>query len=148
MEHEVQDQCTVLETTRSVCPECLSTVDAWILRRDNRVFMREKCPVHGWFEALLNSDAEMCQASLPYNKPGTQPLGFSTRVVDGCPRDCGLCPDHIQHTCLALIEVTSDCNLNCPTCFADSQPGFNLSLAQVERMLDRFVELEGHPEVV
>lgn len=39
----------------------------------------------------MSSDAEMYLSSLPYNKPGTLPLGFSTEVVDGCPRDCGLC---------------------------------------------------------
>jgi len=86
--------------------------------------------------------------SLPFNKPGSSPLGFSTEVKDGCPYDCGLCPEHKQHTCSALIEVTSRCNLNCPVCFADSQPGFDLSIAQVERMIDRFIELEGNPEVL
>ena len=136
------------ETTRSVCPECLNTVDAEILITDGRVIMRKRCPVHGWFEALMSSDAEMYLNSLPYNKPGRSPLEFSTEVVGGCPQDCGLCPDHKQHTCLAVIEVTSHCNLNCPICFADSQPGFNLSLAQVERMIDRFIELEGNPEVI
>jgi len=123
-------------------------VDAQIIITDGRVIMRKKCPVHGRFEALMSSDAEMYLNSLPYNKPGLSPLEFSTEVVSGCPQDCGLCPDHKQHTCLALIEVTSHCNLNCPICFADSQPGFNLSLAQVERMIDRFIELEGNPEVI
>jgi len=139
---------TLLETTRSVCPQCLNIVDAQILRRDGQIVMHKECLAHGHFEALLSSDAEMHLRSLPYNKPGTTPLGYSTKVVAGCPHDCGLCPDHIQHTCLGLIEVTSRCNLSCPTCFADSQPGFDLSMAQVERMLDRFIELEGEPEVV
>ncbi len=141
-------QDSFLEATRSVCPECLATLDAQIVIRDGRVIMRKECPQHGWFEALLSSDAEMYLKSLPYNKPGRSPLGFSTEVTDGCPLDCGLCPEHKQHTCLALIEITSDCNLNCPTCFADSQPGFSLSVAQVERMIDRFIELEGSPEVI
>jgi uncharacterized radical SAM superfamily Fe-S cluster-containing enzyme len=136
------------ELTRSICPKCLDTIDAQILLKGGRVIMRKRCATHGWFEALLSSDAEMYLASLRYNKPGTMPLGFSTEVVDGCPRDCGLCPEHKQHTCLALIEVNSHCNLDCPICFADAQPGFSLSMAQVERMLDRFVELEGDPEVV
>ena len=136
------------ELTRSICPRCLETIDAQILLRDGRVIMRKRCPTHGWFESLISSDAEMYLDSLRYNKPGTMPLGYSTEVVDGCPRDCGLCPEHKQHTCLALIEVNSHCNLDCPICFADAQPGFSLSIAQVERMLDRFVELEGDPEVV
>ena len=136
------------ELTRSVCPKCLETIDAQILLKDGRVIMRKRCPAHGWFEALISSDAEMYLASLPYNKPGTMPLGYSTEVVDGCPRDCGLCPEHKQHTCLGLIEVNSHCNLDCPICFADAQPGFSLTMEQVERMLDRFIELEGDPEVV
>ena len=136
------------ELTRSVCPKCLEPIDAQVLIRGGSVVMRKRCPDHGWTEALISSDAEMYLASLRYNKPGTMPLGYSTDVVDGCPKDCGLCPEHKQHTCLALIEVNSHCNLDCPICFADAQPGFSLSMGQVERMLDRFIELEGDPEVV
>jgi uncharacterized radical SAM superfamily Fe-S cluster-containing enzyme len=136
------------ELTRSICPVCRATVDAQILLRDGRVVMRKRCPQHGWFEALVSSDAEAYVGSLRYNKPGSISLGFSTEVRDGCPLDCGLCPEHKQHTCLGLIEVNSHCNLDSPICFANAQTGFSLSLAQVERMLDRFVALEGEPEVV
>ena len=136
------------ELTRSICPVCRDTIDAQILLKDGKVIMRKRCKTHGWFSSLISSDSEMYLNSLKYNKPGTLPLGFSTEVVDGCPKDCGLCPEHKQHTCLGLIEVNSHCNLDCPICFADAQPGFSLSMTQVERMLDRFVELEGEPEVV
>ena len=136
------------ELTRSICPRCLDTIDAQILLQDGRVIMRKRCANHGWFESLISSDAEMYLDSLRYNKPGTMPLEYSTEVVDGCPKDCGLCPEHKQHTCLGLIEVNSYCNLDCPICFADAQPGFSLTMEQVERMLDRFIELEGEPEVV
>ncbi len=139
---------TFCKTTRSVCPQCLTTIEAHIIIREDRVVMEKKCQIHGRFEVLLSSDAQMYLNSLPYNKPGKSPLGYSTEIIDGCPFDCGICPEHKQHTCLALIEVTSNCNLNCPVCFADSQPGFSLSLAQVERMIDRFIELEGNPEVL
>jgi uncharacterized radical SAM superfamily Fe-S cluster-containing enzyme len=131
--------------TRSICPRCLDPIDAQILLNDGRVIMRKRCSKHGWFESLISSDAQMYIDSLRYNKPGTNPLGYSTEVVDGCPLDCGLCPEHKQHTCLSLIEVNSHCNLDCPICFADAQPGFSLTMVQVERMLDRFVELEGEP---
>ena len=98
------------ELTRSICPQCLKPIDAQILIKDGRVIMRKRCPDHGWFQALISSDAEMYLSSLRYNKPGTMPLQYSTEVVDGCPLDCGLCPEHKQHTCLALIEVNSHCN--------------------------------------
>jgi uncharacterized radical SAM superfamily Fe-S cluster-containing enzyme len=68
---------------------------------------------------------------------------ISTEVSKGCPLDCGLCPEHRQHTCLALIEVNTACNLDCPVCFANADAGFNLTVPEVEAMLDRLVELEG-----
>lgn len=136
------------ETTASVCPKCLSVIEADIIVAEGRVIMRKTCPRHGRFEALMSSDARWYVDSLPFNKPGIQPLGYSTKVSRGHPWDCGLCPEHKQHTCLGLIEVTSACNQDCPVCFADSQPAFTLSLAQVERMLDRFIQLEAEPGVI
>ena len=134
--------------TRSICPHCRKVIDAQILLKDGRVIMRKRCPDHGWMESLVSSDAEYYVNSQKYNKPGTLPLKFSTEVVDGCPLDCGLCPEHKQHTCLALIEVNTACNLACPTCFANAGRGYNLSMEEVEGMLDSFVEMEGRPEVV
>ena len=40
------------ELTRSICPECRRVVDAHILIRDNKVYMRKRCPDHGLFEGL------------------------------------------------------------------------------------------------
>lgn len=76
---------TPCQTTRSVCPECLDPLDAQIVIIDSRVIMQKKCPNHGYFEVLLSSDAEMYLKSLPYNKPGRSPLGFSTEIARGCP---------------------------------------------------------------
>ncbi|MBA2536523.1 MAG: radical SAM protein, partial [Actinobacteria bacterium] len=140
-----------LELTKSICPVCKRVIEAEVNVRDNRVVMRKRCPEHGPFEALVYSDAELYVAQQRYNKPGTLPLGFQTEVRDGCPLDCGLCPDHKQHACLGLIEVNTGCNLDCPICFADSghQPdGFSLTREQVAFMLDTFVAAEGEPEVV
>lgn len=136
------------ELTRSICPKCKRVIDAQVILKNGKVFMRKRCPDHGWFEALVSSDAAWYVASAAYNKPGSMPLQFSTQVKEGCPLDCGLCPEHKQHTCLALIEVNTGCNLNCPICFADAGTGYTLTLAEVERMLDRLLELEGEPEVV
>ncbi|TMD58022.1 MAG: radical SAM protein [Chloroflexi bacterium] len=141
------------ELTRSLCPQCKRVIDAQILLRDGRVIMRKRCPEHGWFEALVFGDADLYTRIQRFNKPGTLPLKFATETRDGCPLDCGLCPEHQQHTCLALIEVNSGCNLDCPLCFANSgthlaKTGFELTYEQVDFMLDRFVEAEGQPEVI
>lgn len=136
------------ELTRSICPECRRVIDAQILLRNNRVFMRKRCPEHGLFEAHIYGDAEAYVANSRFNKPGSIPLQFATDVTNGCPYDCGLCPDHQQHACVGIIEVNSACNMNCPLCFANAGPGFNLTLEEVEFILDRFVEAEGQPEMV
>jgi len=134
--------------TRSICPICLTLIDAQVLIRDNRVIMKKRCKEHGQFEVLLSSDADYYRWSLKFNKPGTLPREFGTDTRDGCPYDCGLCPEHQQHTCLGIIEVTENCNMRCPTCFANSSVGNSLTLEQVESMLDTFVSYEGSPEVV
>ncbi len=136
------------ELTRSMCPVCKKIIDAQIHLKDNKVMMRKRCPEHGWFEALMSSDAEGYVSNLVYNKPGDIPFEFATEVKDGCPYDCGLCPEHKQHTCLALIEVNTGCNLACPTCFANAGTGYNITLDECETMLDAFIRAEGDPEVL
>lgn len=140
-----------VEYTKSICPVCKVVVDAQVNIRDDKVFLRKRCRDHGQFEALVYGDAQAYLASARFNKPGTIPLAFQTEVRDGCPSDCGLCPEHKQHACLGIIEVNTNCNLDCPICFADSghQPdGYSITLEQCERMLDVFVQSEGEPEVV
>lgn len=110
--------------------------------------MKKRCPEHGWFEGIISSDAQMYMNASRFNRPGRIPRQFSSEVREGCPLDCGLCPDHQQHTCVGIIEVTQSCNLRCPTCFTDSPAETRLSLPQVENILDNFVRAEGDPEVV
>jgi uncharacterized radical SAM superfamily Fe-S cluster-containing enzyme len=117
--------------TRSLCPECRRVIDAQVLIRDGALYLRKRCPEHGWHEALVSSDAGRNLRVLRYNKPGAIPYDFATAVQQGCPFDCGLCPEHQQHTCVGIVEITSRCDLECPTCFADAGAGYDLSLAQV-----------------
>lgn len=136
------------ELTRSLCPVCRRSIDAKVVLRENQVFLRKRCPDHGLFEARMYGDAEAYVAAGRFNKPGTMPLQRSVETERGCPWDCGLCPEHEQHVCVGIIEVNTGCNMDCPLCFADAGAGFNLTLGDVERILDRFVATEGHPEVV
>ncbi len=136
------------ELTRSICPKCKKVIDAKILLRNNKVFMSKRCPDCGPFEALVYADAEAYTNFAKFNKPGTIPLAYGSSIKEGCPYDCGLCPDHQQHTCLGIIEVNSACNMDCPLCFAEAGLGFSLTLEEVEATLDDFVRTEGRPEVV
>lgn len=47
------------ELTRSICPDCRRVIDAQIILRDNKVYMRKRCPQCGPFEALVYGDAQL-----------------------------------------------------------------------------------------
>ncbi len=112
------------------------------------MYLHRRCPEHGEFEALVYGDAQLYTNSSKFNKPGTIPLEFASVIRNGCPHDCGLCPDHQQHACLGIIEVNSACDMACPLCFAEASPGFSLTLEEIEDILDRFIAAEGNPQVV
>jgi uncharacterized radical SAM superfamily Fe-S cluster-containing enzyme len=78
------------------------------------------------------------------------PDHYNTPVQYGCPYDCGLCPDHEQHSCLTLIEICDACNLSCPVCYAESGQHRTTyrSMPEIERMLDAVVSNEIEPDVV
>jgi uncharacterized radical SAM superfamily Fe-S cluster-containing enzyme len=135
----------------SVCGACLRRVEARIVIKDDAVFMDKWCPQHGEQRVLIADDADYYRRCREvFIKPPEMPLRFNTERRWGCPYDCGLCPQHMQHSCLTLIEVTDHCNLRCPICYADSGPhrqGFR-DLAAIETMLDAIVANEGEPDVV
>lgn len=138
-----------LEHTQSLCSKCLRVVDAKIIRTDdNQIVLRKWCREHGFESCLLHSDADWYIHAQKYNRPGDIPLKFPTQVERGCPYDCGVCPDHEQHMCLGLIDLTDACNLACPTCFADSKGTSYLSMDQIKAALDGFIEQEGVGAVV
>jgi uncharacterized radical SAM superfamily Fe-S cluster-containing enzyme len=140
-----------IEYTKSICPVCKVVVDAQVNIRDGKVFLRKRCRDHGEFEALVYGDAQMYVDATRFNKPGTIPLTYQTEVRQGCPMDCGLCPEHKQHACLGIVEVNTHCNLDCPICFADSghqADGYSITVDQCAAMLDAFVASEGEAEVV
>ncbi len=139
---------TVLGITQSLCPECLSVVPAKIVTRGNRVYFRKRCPEHGEREDFVCSDVKWYDQA-QFNVPGKIPREFGVLPDKGCPLDCGLCTEHEQHTCIGLLEITSSCNLACPMCYAHSGPGGkHLTLEECQRTIDRYVSVEGKPEVL
>jgi len=85
-----------------------------------------------------------------YIKPPEMPARFNTAMAWGCPYDCGLCPEHMQHSCLTILEITDHCNLSCPVCYASSGPHRQemRDLATIEKMLDAVVANEIEPDVL
>jgi uncharacterized radical SAM superfamily Fe-S cluster-containing enzyme len=139
------------DTVISICTECYRKIDGKILFQDGNVFLVKRCPTHGTEKVLVADDVDYYRRSREvFIKPPEMPNHFNTPIKWGCPYDCGLCPDHEQHSCLSLIEITDHCNLDCPICYASSgthRQSYR-SLAQVERMLDAVVRNEREPDVV
>lgn len=112
--------------------------------------MLKRCPEHGSSKVLIADDIAYYKNIRNYNKPSEMPYKFNTKTDYGCPYDCGLCPDHEQHSCLTIVEITDRCNLSCPTCYAGSSPtyGRHRTLDEVKAMLDAVVKNEKEPDVV
>jgi len=136
--------------TTSLCETCFELVPAKIIGEDGKVFLQKRCLEHGVMKTLIEEDADYWLGIRRWLKPGDRPLFNATRTERGCPWDCGLCPDHEQHSCLAIVEINDACNLSCPVCFADSAVGRggHRPLAVVEAMLDVVVRAEGEPDLV
>jgi len=139
------------DTVMSLCHHCLRRVEGKQVIQDGQVWMHKWCPEHGQTKVLIATDAEYWRkAREVYIKPPEMPLRFNTDMVYGCPYDCGLCPDHMQHSCLSIVEITDHCNLQCPVCYAASgphRPQYR-ELAVIEKMFDAIVANEGEPDVV
>jgi len=136
--------------TLSLCSQCLRRIDAKVVFENDKVWMLKRCPTHGPEKVLIADDVDYYRSTRNYAKRSEMPRRFNTQTHFGCPYDCGLCPDHEQHSCLTIVEVTDRCNLACPTCYAESSPhhGRHRTLEEIEMMLDLVVANEGEPDVV
>jgi uncharacterized radical SAM superfamily Fe-S cluster-containing enzyme len=139
-----------LGQTTSLCETCLELVPAKIIAEQGRVYYLKRCREHGVRKTLISDDVAYWKSTRDWVKPGDRPLQPQTRTEHGCPYDCGLCADHEQHSCLALIEINEACNLSCPVCFADSSTRrtAHRPLAEIESMLDTLVASEGEADLV
>lgn len=130
------------EATLSLCPECHERIPGKLCLEAGQVFLHKKCPTHGPFRILMEEDAGFWLNRRAFDKPGTDSLR-QTEARLGCPFDCGLCPEHDQHSCIGLFEITEACDLGCPVCFASSGPGAHVPLEKLKAMTEFLLETEG-----
>jgi tetraether lipid synthase len=134
--------------SRTTCGECAKLIDGMRVIRDGQVFLKKNCPQHGKQEALISGDAKWFLRSLQFTSKGSQPHVYSTEVKDGCPTDCGLCPDHEQHSCLPIIEITNHCNLECPICIVQNRHNYEMTVDEFTGIIDGLIEKEGTLDTV
>jgi len=127
-----------LKKTKSLCPQDLRVLDAELWEIDGKVMMKKSCPDHGSFEDVYWSDYKEYLRAEQFRDHGIG-LYKGRESKEGCPRDCGLCQNHMTHTTLLIIEITNRCNLRCPICFAlgGSKNGAgDLSKEQIRSILE------------
>jgi len=130
----------------SLCPECLELVPAMIREAPDAVLLEKTCAQHGPFKVVISTDMDTYRSLAQTPRKVTSPISYGTASGKGCPNDCGLCPSHDQHTCLAILEITSRCDLSCPVCLASSRPeGRDLEITVIEYALRKLIQQEGSP---
>lgn len=141
-EAELPSVPEILSATEALCPACLRRLPAVRERRGHEVWLTRTCPEHGPAEAVIWRGAPDFASWRRPKTPSAPPV-VQARSGWGCPFDCGLCPEHGQHTCTAVLEVTDRCDLCCPVCYASSGavrtpdaplPALELRLAELRRV--------------
>jgi len=127
--------------TESLCPHCLCRIKARRLVEQNSVFLEKTCPTHGSLEKVLlwnNTPYKYTE----WNRKNDQANKTQKDSIAGCPTNCGLCSDHLQKSCTVIIEVTHQCNLYCPVCFAaaGNDPSLNPDRKQIAGMLQTILD--------
>ncbi len=136
-----------LTSTQSICPECRRKLPARIFVADDGVWMHKECAEHGPFRTRIHGDAAAYRQLGRFHRRASVPRMFATKA-QGCPESCGLCPEHEQHVCLPIIEITDHCNWSCPICLVRNPGRRHLTPAEVAAMLDRLIAAEGQIDVV
>ncbi len=128
---------TTIHATTALCPQCLRELPATVYEEvDGAVWMERTCPEHGELATRMWPDADHYRwlRSEAFAKVAPQ---NTTPVSGPCPFGCGTCGRHERRGTLLEIEVTRNCNLHCPVCFASAVGGEDdPSMEEISTMYD------------
>ncbi len=167
----------LLKRTTSRCTVCQSacTAEVWLAgAKPAKVFLRRRCAEHGEVSVCIASDARFywLARGRPENAEPLEKLNFAGTDTDhsrnqaccaatGCATGTlgrnadgrGDGPFERLSTCLALIEIVNSCNLECPTCYADSPKGAagpveGIPLEELKNRIQGTIERKGNIEIL
>jgi hypothetical protein len=171
---------TPLRMVLTVCGHCFSDdpdreidyetdiLQGTLVAMDGGVYLRRYCQRgHGEVVSLYEEDHRLWEDLQQWRVPTREIVPDTAGNARPIPMGYldGLGDLQTQHSCVLLIDVTENCNLNCPTCFAASGTGLNrhARLPHIMRTLDAAIVREGgrvdalmlsggeptvHPEIV
>ena len=144
----------------TVCGRCLEEAPAReldyerdilqgdLVEQDGRVLLRRHCRRgHGEVVSLYEEDAALWASFQSWRVPTRwhtpDTAGDDLPVPMGYARGLGSLQE--QHTCVLLTDITQDCDIACPVCFAACRPGVDRYARpkDILRSLDAVLEREG-----
>ena len=138
------------DLTQGMCRQCRKLVDAQILFREDRVFLRSICPIHGSTEALIAESSAWYKRTMNSRQISDKPRIVSKPIEKGCPFDCGLCGWHEKTCHLPIFSITNACNLKCPICFTYNREDqtYFMSEKEFQNIIDWIIESEGQVDLI
>ena len=150
--NETQKKSTVSNSlhlplmTHSLCPDCLTVIEARIIQDGDSVYMDKSCSRHGSFRELISPDPKFFTLMLKRDRARWRRLTNPLKAIQKpCPNGCGPCGEHRSPPVMLNLDLTNRCNLNCPICFANADAsGYVVepSIAQVRRLLDAALDVD------
>jgi uncharacterized radical SAM superfamily Fe-S cluster-containing enzyme len=151
---------TPLRMVLTVCGHCFSEdadreldyetdiLQGNLVAMDGGVYLRRRCRRgHGEVASLYEESYALWDSLQQWRTPTREIIpdrpGNDAPIPMGY--DQGLGDLQTQHSCVLLLDVTENCNLNCPTCFAAAGTGISrfARLPHLMRTLDASIVREG-----
>jgi 7,8-dihydro-6-hydroxymethylpterin dimethyltransferase len=136
-----------LTSTQSICRVCRKPLSAQLFAEDTCIWIQKCCPEHGTQTARVYGDARAYLGLGRFHRKASVPLAFAT-TAKGCPDSCGLCPEHEQHVCLPILEITDHCNWDCPICLVKNPRTYHRTQDEVASILNGLIRSEGQIDVL
>ncbi|MEI6044560.1 MAG: radical SAM protein [Chloroflexota bacterium] len=118
-----------------------------LILMDGKVYLRRHCRRgHGEVISLYEEDYDLWEYLQQWRVPTKVIIPDTPGNLLPIPLNYmhGLGEVQTQHSCILLLDITQNCNLNCPTCFTTSSPGVNkfVRYEHIMRSLDTAIERE------
>lgn len=116
----------------SFCPKCKSPVASDIFERNGRVYQVTTCGIHGTSETEIFSSSAMYEKLDDWNRLVFQSLNKRVGTPESKREDPWLRSAHSP--VLGVIDLTNQCNLRCPLCFAGGEAPRNPYFLEKDRV--------------
>ncbi len=133
----------IMETTESICPDCLKEGDvkkiaAEIIEEDGKIWLKKDCKEHGTFKAIIFSNPADYRKWKKYEKEGK---GMDNAEL----KNLSLYDKHKSQSVLTNLTVTNRCNLRCSYCFMNAGASgyvYEPSLEEIGDLMDQARNIE------